>query len=72
MFQPKTKYWPVFAALGQSSRRDFNIKVPSFQRRPPDTVLALRTTGLKEQETHSAVGRWRLLKNKQLGILEDR
>lgn len=64
--------WPVFAALGQSSRRDFDIKVPSLQRRPPDTVRALWATGLKEQEAHSAVGRRRLLKNQQLSILQDR
>lgn len=74
-FNPLQKgfsYWPVFAALGQSSGRDFDIKVPSFQRRPPNTVLAFRAAGLKEQEAHSAVGRGGLLKNQQLSILEDR
>jgi len=50
----------VFAALRQSPGRDFNIKVASLQSCPPDTMLALRSTRLKEQETHSAIGRRRL------------
>jgi len=58
----------VFAALGQSSRRDFKVEVHPFQRRPPDTVLSFRATGLNEQEAHSAVGRGRLLENQQLSI----
>jgi len=65
-FQQESK--TVFAALGQSSRGDFNIQVPSFQRRPPDTVLPFRATGFKEQEAHSAVGRGGLLQNQQLSI----
>jgi len=65
-FQQKSK--TVFTALRQSSRGDFNIKVPSFQRRPPDTVLAFRAPGLKQQESYSAVGRGRLLENQQLSI----
>jgi len=58
----------VFAALGQSSRGDLHIKIPSLQRRPPDTVLAFRATGLEKQEAHSAVCRGRLLKNQQVSI----
>jgi len=50
----------VFAALGQSPGRDFDIKIPSLQSCPPDAMLALRSARLEEQETHSAVGRRRL------------
>lgn len=61
---------PVFAALGQTSRRDFNIEVPSFESCPPGGVLALRATGLKVQEPHSAISWRRLLENQQLRILK--
>lgn len=61
---------PVFAALGQTSRRDFNIEVPSFESGPPGAVLALGATGLKVQEAHSAISRRRLLENQQLRILK--
>jgi len=60
-FEQKSK--PIFAALGQSSRRDFHVEVPSLQRCPPHAVLALRTFRLKQQEAHSAVSRSGLFKN---------